>query len=50
MRIISGSKKGHSIFKWREEQNLHKNVAAKALASFTTLGLNAPYWLNRRAK
>lgn len=44
------NEKGHSIFKWREEQNLHKNVAAKALSSFATLGLNAPYWLNRRAK
>ncbi len=44
------NEKGHSIFKWREEQNLHKKVAADALCSFTTLGLNPPYWLNRRAK
>jgi hypothetical protein len=44
------NEKGHSIFKWRDEQNLHKNVAVKALSDFRSLGLNPPYWLNRRAK
>ena len=43
------NERGHSIFKWREEKELHEDVAKKAVNSLQNIGVLAPYWLNRRA-
>lgn len=42
------NERGHSIFKWREEKELHEDVAKKAVNSLQNIGVLAPYWLNRR--
>ena len=43
------NERGHSIFKWRDEKELHEDVAKKAVNSLQNIGVLAPYWLNRRA-
>ena len=40
---------GHSIFRWRENEDVHKKVARKAVSSFLNIGIRPPYWLNQRA-
>ena len=40
---------GHSIFKWRENEDVHKKVAKKAVSSFLNMGIRPPHWLNQRA-
>ena len=42
------NERGHSIFKWRDEKELHEDVAKKAVNSLQNIGVLAPYWLNRR--
>lgn len=43
------NERGHSIFKWRDQKELHEDVAKKAVNSLQNIGVLAPYWLNRRA-
>jgi len=43
------NERGHSIFQWGKEGNVHKNVARNALSSFIKMGMPPPKWLNRRA-
>lgn len=43
------NERGHSIFKWRDEKDLHVVFAEKAVTSFINMGVSPPYWLNRRA-
>jgi|TARA_R110002074_G_scaffold167204_2_gene328177 hypothetical protein len=43
------NERGHSIFKWRDEEDLHTQVAKNALISFENMSVPAPNWLNRRA-
>jgi hypothetical protein len=43
------NERGHSIFKWRDEKDLHSGFAEKAVNSFINIGVSPPYWLNRRA-
>jgi hypothetical protein len=42
------NERGHSIFKWRDEKELHEDVAKKAVSSFRNIGVLPPHWLNRR--
>jgi len=43
------NERGHSIFKWRDQKELHEDVAKKAVNSLQNIGVLVPYWLNRRA-